>query len=44
MSKTALKYKILRVRAKVSYEAFINKMTIAEIFLNQILKSFNLFE
>jgi hypothetical protein len=40
MCKTALKYKILRVRCKISYEAFIRKMTITEFITTQILRTY----
>lgn len=36
-----LKYKIMKIRAKISYMAFEKRMTIAELFLEAILKSFN---
>ena len=38
-----MKYKILRVRAKISYEAFIKKQTLSEMFMSKILDSWNLF-
>ena len=44
MTKTAMKYKILRVRAKLSYEAFIKKQTLAEMFISKILDTWNLFK
>lgn len=44
MHKTLLKYKILRIRAKISYEAFISRQTISEMFMTRILDTFNLFE
>ena len=37
--RTILKYTIMRVRIKISYEAFIREMTISELFGNTILYS-----
>ena len=34
-----LKYKILRIRSKISYYAFYQRYTISQLFLDQILKS-----
>lgn len=34
-----LKYTIMKVRSKISYEAFIRSMTIAEFFMHSILFS-----
>lgn len=39
MLKTALKYKIIRIRSKVSFIAFENRYTILELFLRKILES-----
>ena len=39
MTKTMLKYKILRIRYKISYHAFIERRTILEHFMRGILKS-----
>lgn len=41
--KAVLKYRILIIRAKISYEAFVKKMTIPELLLNQITKTHQLF-
>jgi len=38
--KTVKKYRVLSVRSKISYHAFIKKMTIVEFLLNQILKTY----
>ena len=38
-----LKYTIMKIRSKISFSAFIKRMTIQELFLNQILKSFSHF-
>jgi len=40
MIKTELKYKILRIRSKISFSAFIKGMTISELIYNTILKYF----
>lgn len=37
--KVMLKYLVLRVRAKISYEAFARKMTVSELFLNEIMRT-----
>lgn len=37
---TQIKYKIMRVRAKISFIAFQRGMTIHEMLLNQIMKSY----
>ena len=37
MVSTMLKYKILRIRNKLSFSAFMNKQTIAELILTQIM-------
>ena len=42
MQKTYLKYTIIKVRQKISYEAFIRKYTVMELFCRQILISYNL--
>lgn len=36
--KVYMKYLILKVRAKISYMAFVKKMTIAELFATTILR------
>lgn len=41
--KVLLKYKIMIVRSKISYQALINRMTILELFCTQILSSYNKF-
>lgn len=37
MRKTALKYKIIRIRAKLSYAAFQQRVTVQELFLKAIM-------
>ena len=32
------KYKVMRIRSKISYEALLKRMTILELFLSTILK------
>lgn len=39
MLKTALKYKIIRIRSKISFLAFEKRQTILELFLRKILES-----
>ena len=39
--KVYLKYLILKIRAKISYIAFVKKMTIVELFASTILKCYN---
>lgn len=36
-----MKFRTLKVRQKISYEAFEKKFTIAELFLGQILTSYH---
>ena len=40
MKKTEYRFKLLRIRQKISLMAFINHMTINELFMNTILKSY----
>ena len=40
MTRTLLTYKIMKVRAKISYAAFVNKMTTSELILSQILETY----
>ena len=35
-----MKYKIMRIRSKISFMAFKRSMTVYELILNQILRSF----
>ena len=35
-----MKYKIMRIRSKISFMAFKRSMTVYEVILNQILRSF----
>ena len=37
---TLMKYKIMRVRAKISFMAFKKNMTVFEMIFDQIMKSF----
>ena len=41
--KAVLKYRILIIRAKISFEAFRQQMTIPELFLTQITSSYAVF-
>lgn len=41
-SKVMLKYSIMRVRSKLSYHALLNRQTVLEMFITQILKTFML--
>ena len=38
---TCLKYKVMRMRSKISYEAFVQHMTVSELFFTKILNTFN---
>ena len=40
LEKVNTKYVVIRFRQKVSYIAFLNKMTIIELFMNAIEKTF----
>jgi hypothetical protein len=42
MRKTLMKYKVLRIRTKISYHAFMNIQTILHCFVNRILDSYDL--
>ena len=42
-SKVMLKYKIMRIRNKISYMAYKQGVTIRSFFIQQILKTFNTF-
>ena len=37
-----MKYLILKVRAKISYMAFVKKMTVIELFATTILKTYEM--
>ena len=37
---TARKYTLLKVRIKIGYHAFMRRLTVCELFLGQITKSF----
>ena len=41
MRKTILKYKIMRIRIKISYYAFMKNQTVAELIMNQIISTYN---
>ena len=43
MSKTAFKYTLMRIRSKLSYQAYLKKMTIPELIISQCLTSYNIF-
>lgn len=38
---TCLKYKVMRLWCKIGFEAFVQNMTISELFINKILNTFN---
>jgi hypothetical protein len=40
MMKTVMKYKIIRIRNKISFHAFKNRMTILELIVNKAYLSF----
>jgi uncharacterized protein YnzC (UPF0291/DUF896 family) len=40
MRKTYLKYIIMKVRAKLSFEALLKRNTLIEMFGNQIIRSY----
>ena len=40
MLKTMLKYKVIRVRNKISYHAFMKNMTILELYVSKIYESY----
>lgn len=42
LEKIIKKYKLIIVRNKISYEAFIQSKTIQELFITQIVKTFKL--
>ena len=41
MKKTEFRFKLLRIRQKISLMAFIKHMTINELFINTILNKFD---
>ena len=41
---TLFRFRMIRIRAKISYSAFRNHMTINELFLTQILESFTVLQ
>ena len=43
MSRTFFNYRLIRIRAKISYEAFLKQMTVMEMFCYQILDTFTLY-
>ena len=43
LQKTMVKYTIMKIRSKISFSAFIKRITIQELILNQILKSYSHF-
>ena len=40
MRTTLFKYKLMRIRAKIGFEAFRKKQTILELMLNRIMESY----
>ena len=40
LNKCLMKYKILKIRMKISYEAFMQTKSVKQLFLEVILKSF----
>lgn len=42
MRKAILKYKILRIRIKISYYSFMKNQTVGELMISQILSSYNI--
>lgn len=41
MKSTLLKYKLMRLRSKISFEAFLQTKTIPELIIGQIYKTFS---
>ena len=41
MKKTEFRFKMLRIRQKISLMAFINHMTITELFMTSIMSKWN---
>ena len=41
MKKTEFRFKMLRIRQKISLMAYINHVTISELFMNSIIITFN---
>jgi len=41
LDKIILYFKILRIRMKISYHAFLRKLTVQELFYKSILKTYN---
>ena len=39
-----IKYVIMRVRAKISYTALVQRISIVELFIKTIMKSYKLFQ
>jgi len=39
----SFKYKLMAIRSKISYSAFIKKMTVTELIISQILKTYEHF-
>jgi hypothetical protein len=39
-----IKYAIMRVRAKISYTALVQRISIVELFIKNIMKSYKLFQ
>lgn len=43
LNKVYFRYQIMKIRQKISYHAYLKNMTINELFLAQIIKTFNVF-
>ncbi len=43
LKSVSFKYKLMGIRSKISYYAFINKKTVAELIISQILKTYEHF-
>jgi hypothetical protein len=41
MRTTLFRFKLLRVRSKISFEAFLKKKTVHEMLLTQIMQSYS---
>lgn len=43
MRKAIMKYKIIRIRIKISYYAFAKNMTVKELFISKLIESYQFF-
>lgn len=39
MTKTIVKYKILRIRQKISFSAFMKRVTVLELIFNSVIRT-----